>query len=183
VDVANSTIEPHEFFEFLNGRLTRAFIKNRGDLEKRIRENVPSSDPDGLYRIEDFYCSEDSWRMTLTDVAGRADTVLMDLRGFSRSNRGCAFELEQLVASVSVGGIVLLIDRATDLPLLERTLQEAWRGMPRESPNRLAGDHRLRVLLASSSHRRTLDAMIGLLCEIVSVARRRALQTHADTGR
>jgi hypothetical protein len=171
VDLANSTIEPHEFFEFLNGRLTRAFIKNRADLEKRIRENVPSPDPDGLYRIEDIYCSEDSWQMTVTDVARTGDTVLMDLRGFSQSNRGCAFELEQLVASVSVPRIVILSDRATDLPFLERTLQDAWRGMPSDSPNCLAGDHRLRVLLASSSHRRTLDAMMGLLCESVSVAR------------
>jgi hypothetical protein len=171
VDLVNTTLEPHEFFEFLNGRLTRAFIKNRDDLEKRLRENAPSPDPDGLFRIEDFYCHDDTWRMTVCSVAGKADAVLMDLRGFSQSNQGCTFELRQLIASVSVPRILLLIDHASDLSLLERTLQDAWRSMPSDSPNCVAGDHRLRVLLASRSHRRTLDTVTGLLCESVSLPR------------
>jgi hypothetical protein len=165
VDSANSTIEPHEFFEFLNGRLTRAFVRNRHDLDERLRENVPSPDPDGLFRIEDFYCFENTWRMTVSHVAAKADAVLMDLRGFSPSNRGCIFEIGQLIACVSVPRIVLLIDRTTDLSFLERTLHDAWRTMPSDSPNCLTGDHQLRLVLASSRHRRTLEAVTGLLCE------------------
>jgi hypothetical protein len=168
VDLADSTIEPHEFFEFLNGRLTRAFVRNRHDLEKRLEENVPSPDPDGLFRIEDFYCFENTWRMTVSHVAAKAGAVLMDLRGFSPTNRGCIFEIGQLIASVSVPRIVLLIDRATDLSLLERTLRDAWRNMPGDSPNCVAGDHRLRLVLASSSHRRTLDTVMGVLFESVA---------------
>jgi len=166
-DLANSTLEPHEFFEFLSGHLTRAFVRDRDDLARRLADNVPSPDPDGLFRIEDFYCFEDTWRMTLSAVAPKANAVLMDLRGFSASNQGCVFELVQLIAVVAVPRIVLLIDRATDQSFLERTLRSAWQGMPGDSPNRSAGDHRLRVLLASSSHRRTLDALMGLLCDTI----------------
>ena len=169
VDLADSTLEPHEFFDFLNGRLTRAFVRNRQDLEQRLSENLPVPDPDGLFRVQEFYCHENTWRMTASYTAVQADAVLMDLRGFSPSNRGCIFEIEQLIASVPVPRIVLLIDRTTDRPFLEQTLQDGWRAMPGDSPNYRAGDHRLRVLLASASHQRDVDTLIGLLCESIAL--------------
>jgi hypothetical protein len=169
VDLADSTLEPHEFFDFLNGRLTRAFVRNRQDLEQRLSEHLPVPDPDGLFRVQEFYCHENTWRMTASYVAVQADAVLMDLRSFSPSNRGCIFEIEQLIASVSVPRIVLLIDRTTDLPFLEQTLQNAWRAMPGDSPNYRAGGHRLRVLHASARHQRDVDTLIGLLCESMTL--------------
>jgi hypothetical protein len=164
-DLADATIEPHEFFEFLNGRLSRAFIKGRDDLESRLSERTPAPDPDGLFRIEDFFCHEATWRMTVARLARDADAVLMDLRGFTPANRGCIFEIEQLIASVALDRIVLLVDDSTDVPFLEQTLQGAWRAMPGDSPNAGAGTHRLRVLQASAHHGRTLDSVLGLLCE------------------
>jgi hypothetical protein len=89
----------------------------------------------------------------------------MDLRGFSPMNRGCIFEIEQLIASVSLHRIVLLADASTDLPFLELTLRDAWRIMSGDSPNAVTGRHRVRILQASSSHGRTLDTLLGLLCE------------------
>src|SRR5262245_30635241 len=89
----------------------------------------------------------------------------MDLRGFTATIRGCIFELEQLIASVSLHRIVLVVDNSTDVPFLEQTLQGAWRSMPGDSPNAVAGKHRLQILPASASHSRTLDNLLGLLCE------------------
>ena len=61
VDLADSTLEPHEFFDFLNGRLTRAFVRNRQDLEQRLSENLP-------YRIP-------------TDCFGSRSSTAMRTRG------------------------------------------------------------------------------------------------------
>jgi hypothetical protein len=164
-DLAYTTIEPHEFFEFLNGRLSRAFIKGRDDLESRLSETITVPDPDGLFRIEDFFCLEATWRMTVSRLAREADAVLMDLRGFTPANWGCIFEIRQLIGSVSLHRIVLLVDGSTDVPFLERTLSGAWHAMPGDSPNAVAGRHRLRVLHAETNHSRTLDMLLGLLCE------------------
>jgi hypothetical protein len=164
-DLAYATIEPHEFFDFLNGRLSRAFIKDEADLENRLAESTVTPDPDGLFRIDDFFCHEDSWRMTVSRLAPEAASVLMDLRGFTPANRGCIFEIEQLIAAVPVDRIVLLVDGSTDVPFLERTLEDAWRAMPSASPNIVAGQHRLRVLQSSARHGRTLATLLGLLCE------------------
>jgi hypothetical protein len=164
-DLANSTIEPHEFFEFLNGRLTRSFVKDREDVERRLMNDAGVPDPDGLFRIEDWYCYENTWRTVVASVAPAADAVLMDLRGFGAANEGCVFEIGQLLASVPVGRIVLLIDRTTDRTFLERTLQDSWQTMPAGSPNRRRGTHRLRLLMASRRRGRLLDVLMGLLCE------------------
>jgi hypothetical protein len=164
-DLAYATLEPHEFFEFLNGRLSRAFIKSEEDLESRLAEDTATPDPDGLFRVDDFFCHEDSWRMTVSRLAREAAAVLMDLRGFTPANRGCIFEIEELVAAVPVDRIVLLVDPSTDVPFLEQTLEDAWRAMPGDSPNAAVGQHRLRILHGSGHHGRTLATLLGLLCE------------------
>ncbi len=68
-----------------------------------------------------------------------------------------------MIASVPLQRIVLLVDRSTDVPFLEQILQRAWRTIPTDSPNAIAGEHRVRILQASSSHRYTLNAVLGLL--------------------
>ena len=103
--------------------------------------------------------------MTVSRLAREADAVLMDLRGFTPANRGCIFEIEQLIASVSLHRIVLLVDGSTDVPFPEQTLQGAWHAMPGDSPNAVAGRHRLQGLQASTNRGRTLDVLLGLLCE------------------
>jgi hypothetical protein len=95
-DLVESTIEPHEFFDFLSGRLTREFVKGKEDLEHRLSERTLVPDPDGLYRTEDFFCHSDTWQMTVSYLAKTADAVLMDLRGFTSAKRGCTFEIEML---------------------------------------------------------------------------------------
>jgi hypothetical protein len=164
-DLAYATLEPHEFFAFLSGRLTRAFIKDLGDLNRRLVETTAVPDPDGLYRVEDFFCHNDTWRMTVSRLARDAHAVLMDLRGFTPANRGCIFEIEELVASVAVIRVVLIVDDSTDVAFLEQTIEGAWRAMPSDSPNAVEGPYRVRILKASSRHRRTLDTLLGLLCE------------------
>jgi hypothetical protein len=164
-DLAYATLEPHEFVAFLGGRLTRAFIKDSGDLDRRLGETTSLPDPDGLYRVEDFFCHDDTWRMTVSRLAHNAQAVLMDLRAFSPANRGCIFEIEELVASVAVTRVILLVDDSTDLRFLEQTIEAGWRAIPSDSPNAVEGAHRLRILKAASGHRRTLDALLGLLCE------------------
>jgi hypothetical protein len=164
-DLADTTIEPHEFLEFLNRRLARAFITGRDHLERRLEANPARPDPDGLFRIDDFFCHDDTWLLTVAYLARAVDTMLMDLRGFTAANQGCIFEIEHLVTTVPLHRVVLLVDSSTDIPFLEQTLRRAWSTMTHDSPNAGAGRHSLRILQASLGAR-TLDVLLGLLCEI-----------------
>jgi len=163
-DLAETSLEPHEFLEFLNRRLSRAFITGPDHLERRLAASPTRPDPDGLFRIDDFFCHDDTWRLTVRYLARAADALLMDLRGFTRANQGCIFEIEHLVTEVPLHRVVLLVDSSTDVPFLEHILRRAWSVLPHDSPNARAGQHSLRMLQASSSGR-ALEVLMGLLCD------------------
>jgi hypothetical protein len=169
-DLVNATIEPQEFFSFMNGRLSRAFVKDRQDVIRRLSDSPVEADPDGLYRVEDYFCHADTWRMTVSILAGAADAILMDLRGFTMDNQGCVFELECLVASAPLDRVVLLVDHTTDVGAVEAILHRAWSVMPENSPNQGAGPKRVRILRASANRRQTRDSVLGLLCETIGQA-------------
>lgn len=139
-DLATATIEPGEFLDFLSGRLRRLFIHNRGDLERRLAQMDTAPDPDGRFRINEFFCTEDTWRDAATRLMGSSHFVVMDLRGFSATNKGCIFELQALLDGVSLSRLILLIDRTTDRPMLEDTLRTCWQRIAAQSPNRINGD-------------------------------------------
>ncbi|MCB1741303.1 MAG: hypothetical protein KDK91_13090, partial [Gammaproteobacteria bacterium] len=82
-DLVTSTIEPHEFLEFVSGRLGRQFVKDPQDLDTRLAHIDATPDPDGRYRINEFFCHGDTWQMTMERLAASSDAVVMDLRGFS----------------------------------------------------------------------------------------------------
>jgi hypothetical protein len=68
-------------------------------------------------------------------VAPKSDAVLMDLRGFTRKNHGCVFELTWVVQQIPLSRIVVLIDATSDYQALEETAQAAWRHLRSDSPN------------------------------------------------
>ncbi|QTF94205.1 hypothetical protein [Halomonas sp. BM-2019] len=129
-DLATANLEPHEFLEFLGGRLERGFIKDAGDLEQRLREMDLAPDPDGRFRINEFFCHDDTWRLALKRLAAESDGVLMDLRGFSPANRGCLYELRQLLELVPLPSIILTVDGSTDEAFLTATLDAIWSSLP-----------------------------------------------------
>jgi hypothetical protein len=137
-------------------------VRDRKDLEHRLSRLLPKPDPDGLYRIEDFFCHLDTWQMTVASLAKQADVVLMDLRGFTSAHRGCVFEIEMLLDSFPVNRIVFLIDNSTDQVNLEETLRLVNRG--RTSPAEDAGMNQI-ALVQAASDSRTIDCLLHLLCE------------------
>lgn len=162
-DLATSYVEPHEFYDFLGGRLSRAFVKNRDDLERRIDRMDTRPDPDGRYRVNEFFCHADTWQPTMRALAHRSDAVLMDLRSFTQTNQGCTHELQQLLNIVPLDRIVLLIDETTNRALLERMLQGMWQTLSPTPPNLRTGNATLRIVLAAEQSPRQVKKLLLLL--------------------
>jgi hypothetical protein len=59
-DLATRTVEPHEFLDFVTGRLARRFIDRPATLDRRLREMDLLPDRDGRYRVNDFFCYDDT---------------------------------------------------------------------------------------------------------------------------
>lgn len=135
-DVARSTVQPHQFLDFLSGKLTRHFVNDQASLTRSLAERDRSPDPDNRFRINNFFCHDDSWQPALLELVKVGDIVLMDLRSFSAANAGCIHELRLLVREVPLGRCLLVVDRTTDEAFLERTIQEAWEALPPDASNR-----------------------------------------------
>ncbi len=137
-DLATSTVEPHEFLDFVHGRLARRFIDGPATFQRRLAEMDLARDRDGRYRINDFFCFDNAWRLVVSRLARDSDGVLVDLRGFSRDNAGIVFELTTLVDVVPLERVVLVTDATTDEAFLQETIQQARARMSTDSPNRAA---------------------------------------------
>jgi hypothetical protein len=160
-DLATSTIEPHEFLDFVSGKLDRRFIDSGRTLDLRIDQMDLAPDGEGQFRVTEFFCHDDTWKLTLARLAGESDAVLMDLRGFSPANAGCVFEIHELFNLVDLSRVVFVVDETTDETFMHRTMRHAWRQLKERSPNRRpgAGDVYLVQLTGTNA---TKDLLIGL---------------------
>jgi hypothetical protein len=155
-DLAGSTVEPHEFLEFLSGNLSRRFIADDAGLERRLAESRTARDHDGRLRVADFFCHDDTWQHVLKRLVRENDAVLMDLRGFGPANKGCIFEIRELLAILPLDRIVLVVGKETDLKFLQNVLEEGLASLPPLAVNRGA----TRVTVFQLLHRRDVKKLL-----------------------
>ena len=134
-DIAREQYEPDEFLDFLNRKLANAYITTEDDLNQRLDALQKRPDPDGRYRVHEFFCRADTWQRTVSTLGAASTLVIMDLRGFTADNRGVIFELSVLIDEVPLNRVALLIDRSTDEPRLRLTLTDLWERVHPQSPN------------------------------------------------
>ncbi len=134
-DLAMTTVEPHEFLSFVSGRLASAFIDGPAALDRRMKDLDVKPDLDGRFRVNDFFCYDNTWEMVLTRLVNESDVVMMDVRGFTPQNAGCIHELQELINVFPLPRVVLVHDGTTDLSFLRNTLARAWDNINPRSPN------------------------------------------------
>jgi hypothetical protein len=166
--MARSRFEPDEFLAFLRGRLASAYISTGNDLDRRLTDIELRTDPDGRYRVNEFFCRVDTWQETVTRLMAQSELVVMDLRAFTSERKGCIFELGALIDQVPFHRVVLLIDQTTDEPLLRRTLADLWGKINPQSPNAYGGISRVRMIDLSCGYPAAVRRLIELGDEAVS---------------
>ena len=164
-DLATTTVDPDEFLQFVSGRLGDLFITGEDVLARRMQGLDTRPDIDGRYRVNDFFCHDDTWQQTLSALVRQSDVVLMDLRGFTPQNAGCVYELTELVNVMPLSRIVLVIDGTTDREFAEQTLTNAWVRLREGSPNRALEAPVLRLVALSSMKAGALRGLSGVLQE------------------
>jgi hypothetical protein len=148
-DLATTTIDPQEFLDFLSGRFARRFIDSGRALDLRIAAMDLEADGDGRFRATEFFCHDDTWKLTLARLAGESDAVLMDLRGFSQSNAGCVHEINELFNLVPLQRALFVIDDSTDQAFMRETMKGAWQLIKERSPNRRVSPPRVSLVRLS----------------------------------
>ncbi len=163
-DLATATVETHEILAFSAGKLDSLFLDNNEALEDSLVRRDRSPDPDGQFRVNEFFCRNHVWRAAVRRLAREDDVVLMDLRSFSEVHGGCRWELQQLLSIVSLRRVLLLVDASTDIKYLEQTLLTLWQKVPTESPNARGACIRiLHTELAVSAAAENAVALLGAI--------------------
>lgn len=163
-DLATSAIEPHEFMDFVGGRLARRFIDTGRTLDMRMSQMDLAADREGQFRVSEFFCHDDTWKMTLARLADESDAVLMDLRGFSPAHSGCVFEIHELFNVVPLPRVVFAIDQGTDQSFLRQTMQHAWRQLKDRSPNHRLAEGQIALVELSGMSAAAVDNLLYALC-------------------
>jgi len=161
-DIARSRFEPDEFLDFIVGRFKRRYIRSLADAAVRLAQVEAPPDPDGRYRVHEFFCHADIWQETVVTLMKESDLVAMDLRGFTAERQGCIFELGALVNNVPLERVVLLVDDSTDMPLLRQTLESVWASMAADSRNSSAAAGRVRILDLTVSYARAVRRLMRI---------------------
>jgi len=158
-DLALRNIDPSEFYAFLTGGLTREFVQGAADLRERLARRDDRQDPDGRFRVNQFFCHRDTWQPTLDRLVSGADAVLMDLRDFGQERVGCRYEIGRLAEHAGAKPIVLLVNGRTQIALAESIFFDA---VPRyRHPAGPAGG--VFVLPVGRSNRATVQSATRLL--------------------
>ena len=169
-DLATTTIEPHEFLDFVSGKLDRRFIDNGRTLDLRIEQMDLAPDREGQFRVTEFFCHDDTWKMTLARLAEDSDAVLMDLRGFSRANAGCVFEIHEIFNVVPLARAVFAIDDSTDQGFMRQTMVEGWQQVKDRSPNRRLAAGKIALVRLTDPGGSAMQDLLYALCSAATVA-------------
>lgn len=121
-DMAAHTIDPAKAAGFLRGRLRDSFIADSTTLQRRVATLDDQPDPDGRYRVNEYFCFADMWQEAVQRLLQGCDAVVVDLRGFNPARRGTAWELAQLRDTGALARTVFLVDGQTDHAAVHGTL-------------------------------------------------------------
>jgi hypothetical protein len=169
-DLAASAVEPHEFLDFVTGNFARRFVDSARTLDLRIDHMDLAPDKDGQFRVTEFFCHDDTWKITLGRLADDSDAVLMDLRGLSQANSACVFEIHELFNAVALPRIVFAVDDTTDQPFMRQTMQHAWVEMKQRSPNRRLSAGQVSLVDLTGTSAASLHNLLYGLCAAATVA-------------
>jgi hypothetical protein len=146
-DLAMRTLGSRMLEAVLLRRADAEFLKTPDDVDRRLDHLRSDLEGDARFPINEIYCYASAWRSAVVRLAPDSDVVLMDLSAFTPRNRGCAFELTQLVHLVPLQRLVLIADGRTDRVALEDVLHAAWARLPSSSPNAHVSGAALTVLV------------------------------------
>ncbi|HEX2404486.1 MAG TPA: hypothetical protein VHM29_07270, partial [Acidimicrobiia bacterium] len=74
-DLAVNNVEPDEFLTFVSGRTRTLFVNGPADLAARISRLETRPDRDARYRIDEFFCFDDTWRPAVSQLLAQCDAV------------------------------------------------------------------------------------------------------------
>jgi len=123
------------YFIYSYKQLNQSFIGNQNDLDRYILQikkrpvNILAT-----FRGHPVRCFDNTWSYVVSEFVQIADVILMDLRGYSESNKGCQKEVNHLLNLVPISKVTFLVGEG-DLSKVKNLIDESCQNMSVTSPN------------------------------------------------
>lgn len=169
-DIATTYVEPIDFLQFMGFRSTRQFIKKKTEITQSIQNLDNETDPDGRYRINNFYCNADTWKQTVSELFPQSSAILIDVRHFNANNKGVLFEIEHMIQSIPLRNILFIYDNTTDRKTLDHYIDEFATKVPIDSPNLHPENHQLTFFHLPARQPQHVQALIRQLFAVAGSA-------------
>ena len=152
-DVIARVPDPSIALALITFRLRRRSVARTLDVDRIVAESSIDAGRDGRYRTRQFLCVDETWATMVSELMRPADAVIvMDLRGFSKANLGCATEFGLIPeAALLEGRLIILVDDTTDVAHLTNLASQ--RGF--------RADRKLRVFRVDKVDRDSAAALVG----------------------
>lgn len=109
-------------------------VTDTSQIPRIVRQTHAARGPDFRFRSVEVPCLNSTWYQAVTAIAGQAEIVLMDLRGYSPARAGCDVEVNLLFDAVALRRIVFMIEPGK-LDEIEALFERCWRDLAADSPN------------------------------------------------
>lgn len=144
-------------------RMKHQFMSSSDALTKRMQklEKKPTK-LDNTFKEVPVMCYDNTWKQAVDGLVNSADVILMDLRGFSEANKGCAYEINILFDKVAVDHIVFMgYENAT--PLIKNVIQEQWAQLAQSSPNLKLKQPSTYLYVIKKENHNDIDSIVKML--------------------
>ena len=144
-------------------RMKLQFMSSSAALTKRLDtlERKPTK-LDNTFKEVPVMCYDNTWKQAVDGLVKTADVILMDLRGFSEANKGCAYEVNILFDRVDVNRIVFM-GYEDAIPLIRRVIEEQWEALAETSPNLTTKGPHINLYVVKKENHNDVDAILKLL--------------------
>jgi hypothetical protein len=149
-------------------RMKQNFMSSPAALDKRLKKlDQRPTKLDNTFREEPVMCYDNTWKQAVDGLVSTSDVILMDLRGFSEANKGCAYEVNILFDSVHAERIVFMGYKDA-IPLIRRVIEEQWENLSETSPNLKTDNPYTRLYVVNKENHRDVQTVLQLLLDACS---------------
>lgn len=130
-------------------KIKKDLISSEVRLIERLKELQKNpTNIDHSFKSVPLLCYNDTWKMAVNKMSKIVDMILMDLRGFSESNKGCEYEVNFLFDHVPIEKILFITD-LDSLSMIENLLVKQWEMLIETSPNLNVFNPKVKIYITS----------------------------------
>ena len=154
------------YFKYWKFRISRSYAKDHESIKRKIAKVMEKPrKQDMTFKNLPMFCFDNTWQLAVSEFIKNSKVILMDLRGFSSERKGCEYEIDFLLDTFPINGILFLVDVASDKHLVQTTINERWEYLRINSPNMNLEHPEAKIFVSEMQDEDEVQTIIDYLIE------------------